>query len=161
MSEDILREEYPRLYHGGNYHRAEFVNGRVHTEVVTSDGTFMSYTEMHDYDMLAGDLPWQKPHIHRGLIESHTLIEGWVHFIYGEGTLSSCHYTEAGQTIRFLPYVPHLVLLGPKSKLSTVCFGTPIPNPERNDSDCWPSGYAFAELAVLEQLRVEEDFAHC
>jgi len=161
MSEEILREEYPRLYHGGNYLRAEFTSGRIQTQVETSDGTLLVYTEMSDYDMYAGSLPWQEPHTHRGLTESYTLIDGWIHFIYGLGTTSSCHFTESGQTIRFLPRVPHVVLLGPKAKLSTVCFGTPIPNPERNGIDWWPADNVFAVPALLEQLRVEEDFVHC
>ncbi len=157
---DLKREDM-NLFLGGRYNRKYMENGEIRTRLVLPDGTRMSHTEMGTYDMYAGNLPWQEAHFHRGLIESYTLVTGWAHFIYGQPPLSTCHLIEPGQTIKFLPGVPHVVLLGPGAKIITNLFGAPVENSERNNEDWWPADNTFATPALLEQVRVEEDFVHC
>jgi hypothetical protein len=151
-----IREEYPRLYHGGRYHRREFERGLIMTTLETSDGTILSYIEMSDYGV-KGALPWHESCLHKGLIKSCTLVAGWAHFIYGKGQLHSCRYTEPGQTIKFFPGTPHTVLFGPGAKIITTLFGTPSPNPDRNGEDWWLADNVFTVPAVLEQAKIEEE----
>lgn len=153
---DVKREDI-KLFHGGRYTKKFMENGEVRTRLVVSDGTRMSHTEMCDYDISAGDLPWQDAHLHQGLIEQYTLIEGWAYFISEYDAAVTSHCTRIGETIKFAPGVPHVVLLGPNAKITTVLFGTPVPNPERKGEDWWPADNMFVEAAALQQSRCKEE----
>jgi hypothetical protein len=155
---DTKREDMD-LFYGGHYTRKYMENGEIRTRLVLPDGTRLSYTEMCDYGAFSGNLPWQEAHLHKGLTEQYTLVDGWAYFIFEHDAAATSFCTKVGQTIQFAPGVPHMVVLGPKAKLITQLFGTPVPNPERKDSDWWPADSTFLRRATLAQRLFEEDLS--
>lgn len=151
-----IDEELPS---GVAFTRKVMENGEIRERVKFPDGTSISQTTAENWPLDTPDLPWQDPHSHGGLVEVYTLIKGLAAFIWKDGKAPSCLLLrEPGATISFLPQVPHLVLLGPEARISTLLFagpGGPMSNPYRKGNDWWPASLEFVREIAETKLAVE------
>ena len=135
--------------------RKQMQNGEVRERVTFTDGTVVSRTTAALW-LLEDGIPWQEAHYHVGLTESYVLVEGWAWFITCEGLCTKRdELVRPGESITFVPTVPHVVVLGPGAKIITTQFGEPVLNTEKSNREWYPASEEILPLLKEEKNIVE------
>lgn len=136
-------------------------NGEIRSRIKMPDGTIVTHTKAKDWSLGVREMPWQTAHLHEGLTEVYTQMEGWSAYIWKDGKdgnekLFLTILRDPGVTVTFLPQVPHVVLLGPNAFISTQLFGDTVGNPNRKGNDWWPVTEEFAQELIMKKQALEK-----
>ncbi len=155
---EVIKRTDEELPDGSVYTNKVMSNGEIRTRMVFTNGVSVSQTKAENWSAGLGDMPWQDAHYHGGLIEVYTNIEGISVYVWQEEGGSVLHsiLEEPGETLVFKARVPHIVLLGPKARISTLLFGDPVGNSGRKNNDWWPVADDFIKSTVEVKLRLEK-----
>lgn len=125
-------------------------DGEIRTSMTTTDGTKISITMAPQWNV-CGEFPWQKAHFHKGLTETYQLVSGWMQLIWIEGCVCTALLSRPGYTRAFSAGIPHIVLLGPGTRIITTSFGIPVPNPDKKGNDWWDVDDDFHQQITFER----------
>lgn len=154
--------------------RRKMPNREIRTQMRLGPDYSVGITEMPDWKWEDG-VPWEEEHLHRGRWQKYSILNGWalVMKLVGSGEDKSPIFIMLIQRPGYKtdldvePGVPHRVLLGPGSILSTTKYGNGkrIRNKKKKGSDWWASEHISKQLGidgdetvrrfVETQLRVE------
>jgi hypothetical protein len=138
--------------------RKRMPNKEIRTRMMLGPDYSVGITEMPDWKWEDG-LPWAKEHLHKGRAQKYSIIAGWALIMKYVGSgdekspLNIMLIQRPGYKtdLDVEPGVPHRVLLGPRSILSTTKYGKRIRNKKKKGYDWWPS------RKIADKLGPDED----